>query len=38
MYLAGGLAFRYAWVAAGHNSASDDRAVAWMARHNTGEG
>ena len=37
MYLAGGLAFRYAWVAAGHNSATDDRAVAWMARHN-GEG
>jgi formate-dependent nitrite reductase membrane component NrfD len=38
MYLAGGLAFRYAWVKAGHNSATDDRAVAWMARHHTGEG
>jgi formate-dependent nitrite reductase membrane component NrfD len=37
LYLAGGLAFRYAWVAAGHNSATDDRAVAWMARHHTGE-
>ena len=33
LYLAGGLAFRYAWVAAGHNSATDDRSVAWMARH-----
>ena len=33
MYLAGGLAFRYAWVAAGHSSATDDRSVAWMARH-----
>lgn len=38
MYLAGGLAFRYAWVAAGHNSATDDRAVASMARHNKGDG
>jgi cytochrome b len=38
LYLAGGLAFRYAWVAAGHNSASDDRAVAWMSRHQGGEG
>jgi hypothetical protein len=38
LYLAGGLAFRYAWVAAGHNSASDDKAVAWMSRHQTGEG
>jgi hypothetical protein len=32
LYLAGGLAFRYAWVAAGRNSATDDRAVAQMAR------
>ena len=31
-YLAGGLAFRYAWVAAGHQSAGDDEAVARMAR------
>jgi hypothetical protein len=38
MYLAGGLAFRYAWVAAGHNSASDDRSVAWMSRHERGGG
>ena len=37
MYLAGGLAFRYAWVAAGHNSAKDDRAVASMARDNGGD-
>ena len=37
LYLAGGLAFRYAWVAAGHNSATDDRAVARMARHEGGE-
>jgi formate-dependent nitrite reductase membrane component NrfD len=33
MYLAGGLAFRYAWVNAGHISATDDDAVARMARH-----
>jgi hypothetical protein len=33
LYLAGGLGFRYAWVAAGHNSATDDDAVARMARH-----
>jgi hypothetical protein len=33
LYLAGGLAFRYAWVAAGHNSATDNDAVARMARH-----
>jgi formate-dependent nitrite reductase membrane component NrfD len=38
MYLAGGLAFRYAWVAAGHNSATDDSAVAWMARNDGREG
>ena len=36
LYLAGGLAFRYAWVAAGHNSATDDEAVARMARHEEG--
>jgi hypothetical protein len=36
LYLLGGLAFRYAWVAAGHNSATDDRAVAEMARQPTG--
>jgi formate-dependent nitrite reductase membrane component NrfD len=33
LYLAGGLAFRYAWVEAGRNSARDDAAVARMARH-----
>jgi formate-dependent nitrite reductase membrane component NrfD len=33
LYLAGGLAFRYAWVDAGRHSASDDAAVARMARH-----
>jgi hypothetical protein len=32
LYLLGGLAFRYAWVAAGHNSATDDADVARMAR------
>jgi formate-dependent nitrite reductase membrane component NrfD len=32
LYLAGGLAFRYAWVAAGRESATDDAAVARMAR------
>jgi formate-dependent nitrite reductase membrane component NrfD len=32
MYLLGGLAFRYAWIAAGHNSSNDDRAVARMGR------
>jgi formate-dependent nitrite reductase membrane component NrfD len=32
LYLVAGLAFRYAWVEAGKASASDDRAVAWMAR------
>jgi formate-dependent nitrite reductase membrane component NrfD len=32
LYLASGLAFRYAWVAAGRRSALDDRAVAEMAR------
>jgi hypothetical protein len=37
LYLAGGLAFRYAWVAAGHNSATDDAAVARMARQDGGE-
>ena len=31
LYLAAGLAFRYAWVEAGQASARDDRAVAWMA-------
>jgi hypothetical protein len=31
-YLAGGLAFRYAWVGAGRTSAGDDDAVARMAR------
>jgi hypothetical protein len=36
MYLAGGLAFRYAWVEAGRNSATDDRAVAFMGRHDGG--
>jgi formate-dependent nitrite reductase membrane component NrfD len=36
LYLAGGLAFRYAWVAAGHNSATDDKAVARMARQDGG--
>jgi formate dehydrogenase major subunit len=32
LYLGAGLAFRYAWVAAGRTSASDDRAVAETAR------
>ena len=32
MYLAGGLAFRYAWVYAGKTSAADDAAVAAMDR------
>jgi hypothetical protein len=32
LYLAGGLAFRYAWVEAGKESAHDDEAVALMAR------
>jgi hypothetical protein len=32
LYLGAGLAFRYAWVAAGHNSANDDEAVALTAR------
>jgi formate-dependent nitrite reductase membrane component NrfD len=32
MYLLAGLAFRYAWIAAGHNSSNDDRAVARMGR------
>jgi formate-dependent nitrite reductase membrane component NrfD len=32
MYLLGGLSFRFAWVAAGRNSAHDDEAVARMAR------
>jgi hypothetical protein len=32
LYLAGGLAFRYAWVDAGRESATDDAAVAGMAR------
>jgi formate-dependent nitrite reductase membrane component NrfD len=32
MYLAGGLAFRFAWVNAGKASAEDDRAVAAMGR------
>ena len=32
LYLVAGLAFRQAWVAAGHDSARDDRAVAEMAR------
>jgi formate-dependent nitrite reductase membrane component NrfD len=32
LYLAAGLGFRYAWVAAGRSSAGDDRAVADMAR------
>jgi formate-dependent nitrite reductase membrane component NrfD len=32
LYLGGGLAFRYAWVAAGRHSARDDRAVADAAR------
>jgi hypothetical protein len=32
LYLAAGLMFRYAWVGAGRRSASDDRAVAEMAR------
>jgi hypothetical protein len=32
MYLAGGLAFRFAWVYAGKVSAEDDRAVAAMGR------
>jgi hypothetical protein len=36
LYLAGGLAFRYAWVAAGQNSATDDAAVARMAREAAG--
>jgi hypothetical protein len=32
LYLAGGLAFRFAWVEAGKASARDDEAVALMAR------
>jgi hypothetical protein len=32
LYLASGLAFRYAWVEAGKISASDDRHVAAMSR------
>jgi formate-dependent nitrite reductase membrane component NrfD len=32
LYLAGGLAFRYAWIEAGKASARDDEAVARMAR------
>lgn len=32
LYLAGGLAFRYGWVEAGRASATDDEAVARMAR------
>lgn len=32
LYLAGGLAFRYAWLEAGKASARDDEAVALMAR------
>jgi polysulfide reductase-like protein len=32
LYLGAGLAFRYAWVAAGRDSARDDEAVARMAR------
>jgi len=32
LYLGAGLAFRYAWVAAGRSSAQDDRAVAELAR------
>ena len=32
LYLAAGLLFRYAWVGAGRESASDDRVVAQMAR------
>lgn len=32
LYLAGGLAFRLAWVQAGEASARDDEAVALMAR------
>jgi formate-dependent nitrite reductase membrane component NrfD len=37
MYLLGGLAFRYAWVAAGQNSSNDDRAVARMGRVEGGD-
>ena len=33
LYLAGGLAYRFAWVDAGRHSATDDAAVARMARH-----
>jgi formate-dependent nitrite reductase membrane component NrfD len=36
LYLAGGLAFRYAWVDAGRHSADDAAAVARMARHGRG--
>jgi hypothetical protein len=36
LYLAGGLAFRHAWVAAGRNSATDDAAVARKARRSAG--
>jgi hypothetical protein len=32
LYLLGGLSFRFAWVAAGRNSANDDEAVARAAR------
>ncbi len=32
LYLLGGLAFRFAWIAAGQNSSNDDRAVALAGR------
>ena len=37
LYLAGGLAFRFAWVEAGKASARDDEAVALMARGGTAD-
>ena len=36
LYLAAGLAFRFAWVGAGRTSAQDDEAVALMARRKPG--
>jgi len=36
LYLAAGLSFRFAWVAAGRNSADDDAAVARAARSGLG--
>jgi hypothetical protein len=37
LYLLGGLAFRFAWVAAGRTSANDDETVARVARVRAGD-